>query len=191
VQRNLQDLPWTDHCEQLIARLQWLHQQQPEQWPDVSRSALAATATDWLLPYLNGMTSLNDVRNLNLADALRNTLDWSQWSELDRLAPAEWTLPTGSVRTLDYAAENGPVLRARLQEFYGLQQHPTLATGHKLLLELLSPAQRPIQVTRDLPGFWQGSYKDVAKDMRGRYPKHYWPDDPQDAVATTKTKRNM
>ncbi len=189
--RELSDLPWNEHSEQLIARLAWLHQQHPAQWPAISRADLVASAEHWLLPYLNGMTSLNDVRNLQLLDALKNTLDWSRWSELDRLAPAEWHLPTGSIRTLDYAAENGPVLRARLQEFYGLQQHPTLPGGQKILLELLSPAQRPIQLTRDLPGFWQGSYKEVAKDMRGRYPKHYWPDDPQNAIATTKTKRHL
>lgn len=190
-QRELQDLPWTDTSAQLIARLQWLHQQQPDQWPDLSRAALIQSAEDWLLPYLNGMTSFNDLRALNLVDALRNTLEWSRLSEMDRLAPGHWSLPAGTTHTLDYAAENGPVLRARLQEFYGLQQHPTLPNGHRLLLELLSPAQRPLQVTRDLPGFWQGSYKEVAKEMRGRYPKHFWPDNPQDATATTRTKRNM
>lgn len=189
--RQLQDLPWDEHSEQLIARVQWLRQQQPEQWPDFSRTALAASAEDWLLPYLQDMSSLADVSRLNLPDALKNALDWSRWSELERLAPARWTLPTGSSPLLDYAAENGPVLRARLQEFYGLQQHPTLPGGQKLLLELLSPAQRPIQLTRDLPGFWQGSYKEVAKDMRGRYPKHYWPDNPQDAEATTRTKKHL
>lgn len=87
--------------------------------------------------------------------------------------------------------ENGPVLRARLQEFYGLNVHPTLPNGQRILLELLSPAQRPIQLTRDLPGFWHGSYREVAKDMRGRYPKHFWPDNPHEAAATMKTKRNI
>ncbi len=190
-QNGLRDLPWTDTCTQFIARVQWLQQQQPEQWPDLSNAALTESATSWLLPYLNGMTSINDLRQLNLLDALKNTLDWSRVNEVDRLAPASWSLPAGTTHYLDYAAENGPVLRARLQEFYGLQQHPALPKGQKLLLELLSPAQRPIQVTRDLPGFWQGSYKEVAKEMRGRYPKHFWPDNPQDASATTRTKRNM
>lgn len=192
LQKNvLDDLPWNDTTTQLLARLQWLHQHAPEQWPDCSRNALNAAVHDWLLPFLNNVYSMADVQKINLHDALKNRLEWNQWQALDTQAPATFTLPTGNNRELDYAAENGPVLRARLQEFYGLNVHPTLPNGQKILLELLSPAQRPIQVTRDLPGFWNGSYKEVAKDMRGRYPKHFWPDNPANAVATTKTKRNM
>ncbi|HVK99749.1 MAG TPA: ATP-dependent helicase HrpB, partial [Dongiaceae bacterium] len=190
-QNDLNDLPWTDHTQQLLARLQWLHQQQPEQWPDVSRAALRTTVDTWLLPFLNNIYSFADLQKIDLNDALKNVLEWSQWQALDTQAPVSLILPAGTTRELDYAAENGPVLRARLQEFYGLKEHPTLPNGQRILLELLSPAQRPIQLTRDLPGFWHGSYKEVAKDMRGRYPKHYWPDDPASAAATTKTKRNM
>ena len=191
LRNELNDLPWTENREQLVARVQWLHQRQPEQWPDMSRSALAATAKQWLLPFLNDRYSLADVEKMPLQDALKSYLDWSLWTELDRLAPSHWALPAGTVRELDYSGENGPVLRARLQEFYGLNQHPALPNGQRILLELLSPAQRPIQLTRDLPGFWHGSYREVAKDMRGRYPKHFWPDNPHEAVATTRTKRNM
>lgn len=192
LQKNaLDDLPWNDNTTQLLARLQWLHRQQPDQWPDCSRTALSESIQDWLLPFLNNIYSLTEVQKINLHDALKNRLEWNQWQALDTQAPTAITLPAGTTRELDYLAENGPVLRARLQEFYGLNVHPTLPNGQRILLELLSPAQRPIQVTRDLPGFWHGSYREVAKDMRGRYPKHFWPDDPASAVATTKTKRNM
>lgn len=189
--KDLNDLPWSDSTTHLLSRLQWLHRQQPAHWPDSSRAALADTLEHWLLPFLNNVYSLAELQKINLHDALKNTLEWSQWQALDDQAPSTITLPAGTTRELDYAAENGPVLRARLQEFYGLNTHPTLPNGQRILLELLSPAQRPIQVTRDLPGFWHGSYKEVAKDMRGRYPKHFWPDDPSSATATTRTKRNM
>lgn len=192
LQKNaLDDLPWTDATTALLARLHWLHRQQPHQWPDFSRSTLSATAADWLLPFLNGLYSLADVQKINLHDALKSRLDWNQWPLLDTQAPARLTLPAGTTHELDYRADNGPVLRARVQEFYGLTTHPTLPSGERILLELLSPARRPIQLTRDLPGFWRGSYADVAKDMRGRYPKHYWPDDPAQATATTQTKRHL
>lgn len=184
-------LPWTDSALQLQARVNWLHQQYPQQWPDFSDEALKSTLTEWLLPFLDGIYSASDLRKLELAMVLKSHLSWPLQQQLEQLAPATWTLPTGSQPALDYGAENGPVLRARMQEFYGLQQHPTLAGGQSLLIELLSPAHRPMQITRDLPGFWKGSYREVAKDMKGRYPKHFWPENPMEAAPTTRTKRKM
>ncbi len=188
---KLQDLPWNEVSRQWLARLDWLHRMDPKRWPLQNLNTLIDQAEMWLLPYLQGRLSLAAMTQVPLLEALRSLLDWSLWEPMDRLAPTHWTLPTGTVKALDYSHDNGPVLRARLQEFYGLSQHPTLSDGTKILLELLSPAQRPIQLTRDLPGFWQGSYAEVAKEMRGRYPKHFWPPSPATAVPTTVTKRRM
>lgn len=184
-------LPWNEAALQLQARVNWLHRQQPEVWPDFSGAALNAGIDEWLTPYLDGVYNANGLAKLDLTQVLRSHLSWHLQQQLDALAPASWELPTGSHPHLDYAAENGPVLRARMQEFYGLREHPTLPGGHTLLLELLSPAHRPLQITRDLPGFWKGSYREVAKDMKGRYPRHYWPDNPMEAQATTRTKKKM
>lgn len=189
-QRELDDLPWDASSEQWCARVQWLHQQQPDQWPDVSKQTLKQQAEHWLAPFLTNRHRLDDLKSLPVSDALNSLLTWDQQHTLQQQAPTHWTLPTGQQHPLDYSA-TPPVLRARLQEFYGLQQHPCLPDGEALSLELLSPARRPIQITRDLPGFWQGSYQQVAKEMRGRYPKHFWPDDPAHAQATTRTKNAM
>lgn len=197
-------LPWNESALQLQARVNWLHRHpSPQQdgtnpsdnatphWPDFSDAALNATLDEWLTPYIDGMYNANDLAKLDLAQVLKSHLSWPLQQQLDTQAPSTWPLPTGSHPYLDYAAENGPVLRARMQEFYGLQTHPTLPNGHTLLLELLSPAHRPLQITRDLPGFWKGSYREVAKEMKGRYPRHYWPDNPMEAQATTRTKKKM
>lgn len=184
-------LPWNDAALQLQARVNWLHKQMPAQWPDFSDAVLNASLDEWLSPYLEGIYSANELNKLEISQILKAHLSWPLQQPLDALAPTHWALPTGSHPPLYYSAENGPVLRARMQEFYGVQTHPTLSGGQALLLELLSPAHRPLQITRDLPGFWKGSYREVAKEMRGRYPKHYWPDNPQEAQATTRTKRNM
>ncbi len=184
-------LPWNESALQLQARVNWLHRQQPAQWPDFGDATLKATLDDWLSPYLDGIYNATELGKLELAQVLKSSLSWPQQQQLESLAPACWALPTGSEPYLDYAAENGPVLRARMQEFYGLQTHPTLPSGQPLLVELLSPAHRPLQITRDLPGFWTGSYREVAKEMRGRYPRHFWPENPMEAQATTRTKKKM
>lgn len=184
-------LPWDEEARQLQARVNWLHQQFPERWPDYSDETLRVELEEWLTPYLDSVYSANDLSRLSLAQMLKAYLSWPLPQQLDSEAPANWSLPTGSAPTLDYTVENGPVLRARMQEFYGLREHPTLPGGQSLLVELLSPAHRPLQITRDLPGFWKGSYKEVAKEMRGRYPKHFWPENPSDAQATTRTKAKM
>jgi ATP-dependent helicase HrpB len=184
-------LPWDDASRAWQARLQWLHQKDPGQWPAVDDASLADTLDDWLASFLTGQYSATALRQIDLLAALKSLLPWDRQSQSERLAPSRWPLPTGETRELDYAAVNGPVLRGRMQEFFGLSVHPSLPSGERLLVEILSPAHRPIQVTRDLPGFWKGSYREVAKEMRGRYPKHFWPEDPQSAAATTRTKRHM
>jgi len=165
-------LPWSKDQRALVARARYLN-------PD-----FAITSAE-LAPHLLGKTSLADVG----ADDLEPLLPYSLRAEIDRALPSHFDAPSGSRVPIDYAAENGPALEIRVQELYGLNRHPSVANGRiPLLLVLLSPAHRPIQTTRDLPGFWRGSWKDVAKDMRGRYPRHLWPDDPASAQATSRAK---
>jgi|TARA_Y100001954_G_scaffold58126_1_gene62772 ATP-dependent helicase HrpB len=186
---DLQPLPWHENSLQLCQRLCWLHRSQPGQWPDFSREALQQDAREWLAPFLENCYSFKELSHIPLLDALRNRLGWERLVELDQAAPADWELATGKHR-IHY--DNGtPTLKVRLQECYGISSHPTLPGGEPITLELLSPARRPLQITRDLGAFWTGSYREVAKEMRGRYPKHFWPDDPATAQATTRTKRAM
>jgi ATP-dependent helicase HrpB len=150
---------------------------------------LISTLTEWLAPFLAGKTALSQIGADDLAAALDALLPWSLRKRLDAEAPTHFTAPSGSQVPIDYEAEEGPKLSIRVQEMFGLAVHPTIAGGRvPLLVELLSPAQRPVQVTRDLPGFWRGSYKDVRTDLRGRYPRHPWPDDPLTAPATRRAK---
>ncbi len=158
-------------------------------WPDVSDAHLTQTLEDWLSPYLAGKKSLGDIASGDLKSALDGLLPWDRRNELDTLAPSHFEAPTGSRVPIDYGADPGPRIAIRVQELFGLDQHPAIANGRILLLvELLSPAQRPIQLTRDLPGFWLGSWADVKAEMKGRYPKHPWPDDPAQAEATRRVK---
>ena len=184
-------LPWNEADQSLLMRMNWLHVQSPDTWPDWREQTLLAQAEDWLLPYLAGMNRYQDLQQLNLGSLLLATLPPEKQRQLEQQAPKAWLLPTGSLRDIQYDSEKGPVLSARMQELYGLTTHPCIGSGYPLLIEILSPASRPIQITRDLPAFWQGSYREVAKEMRGRYPKHVWPDDPANARATTKTKRHQ
>ncbi|GAA3947131.1 ATP-dependent helicase HrpB [Allohahella marinimesophila] len=184
-------LPWSDRTSQLRARMQWLHQQDPEQWPDMSDQRLFGDITaldEWLGPDLDQRASFASLASIDLTAALKRRLSWAQWPQLDQLAPVSLSLKNGQTVEVDYQDERGPVIRVRLQALFGLDEHPRLGNGATLLIELLSPARRPLQVTSDLPGFWSGSYREVAKEMRGRYPKHPWPDDPAQAVATTRAK---
>ena len=189
--QGLECLPWTDTAENLRQRVNWLHRHSPDNWPDWCDSKLSDSMAEWLLPYLAGMRKLADLKTLNITDILRSQLPWELQTRLEHQAPGKWQLPTGNDRDITYDPEKGPVLRARMQELYGIQQHPMIADDVPLLIEILSPANRPIQITRDLPGFWKGSYEEVAREMRGRYPKHYWPENPAQAKATTKTKRHL
>jgi ATP-dependent helicase HrpB len=182
-------LPWGEPAIGLRARIGFLRALDGDPWPDVSDAALAAQAEAWLPGALTGLRSLAALRPDALEAALRTLVSWELQAKLDRLAPPRFTAPTGSTIAIDYAAEGGPRVELRVQELFGLAVHPTLADGRvPLTLALTSPARRPIQVTKDLPGFWRGSWAEVRKEMRGRYPRHPWPDDPLAAPPTTRAK---
>jgi ATP-dependent helicase HrpB len=182
-------LPWSQDQLQWRDRIMFLRQHDAEDWPDVSDQSLNDTTLTWLAPYLSGKASLTEITAGDLSAALDAMLPWDRRKRLDAEAPTHFTTPAGSRIALDYAAEQGPTLSVRVQELYGLATHPALADGRvALTLELLSPAHRPIQITRDLPGFWRGSWAAVKTEMKGRYPKHLWPDDPAAAQATTRAK---
>jgi ATP-dependent helicase HrpB len=183
-------LPWTKGQSQLRERAAFLRKAEPEEnWPDLSDEGLAQEPELWLAPHLLGRASLASIQPSDLDSALAVLLPWELKRRLDQEAPTHFTAPTGSSLAVDYAAEAGPTISVRVQELYGLATHPALAGGRvPLVLELLSPAHRPIQVTRDLPGFWRGSWAAVKSEMKGRYPRHLWPDDPAAALPTTRAK---
>ncbi|MFN3857908.1 MAG: ATP-dependent helicase HrpB [Caulobacter sp.] len=180
-------LPLGEASRGLLARAGFLHRRAPEAWPAMTEAALLARLEDWLEPLIGSRRSLSALNDGEIEAALRTLIPWEQQRRLDAEAPARWTAPTGSRLAVDYEAEQGPTVSARVQEFYGLDVHPTVA-GEPLVLALLSPAHRPIQVTRDLPGFWRGSWRDARIDMKGRYPRHLWPEEPWLAQATTRAK---
>ncbi|WP_414473231.1 ATP-dependent helicase HrpB [Microvirga sp. M2] len=186
---GLDALPWSKALAQWRERVMFLRKAEGDEWPDLSDAALTATAEEWLAPHLVGRSGLNDIGPDLLSEALRNRLPWNLQRRLDAEAPTHIEVPTGSQIPIDYGAEEGPVLAVRVQELFGLDRHPAIAAGRvPLILHLLSPAQRPIQITRDLPGFWRGSWAAVRADMRGQYPKHPWPDDPLTAPPTRRAK---
>lgn len=189
VAAGLDKLPWSKALKQWRDRVMFLRRAEDENWPDLSDAALAATAGEWLAPALYDKTSLKDFSAGDLSDAVMNLLPWELRARLDREAPTHFEAPTGTMLAIDYEAEQGPTIAVRLQELFGLNTHPSIARGAvPLVLELLSPAQRPVQVTRDLPGFWRGSYAAVRSDLRGRYPRHPWPEDPASAMPTRRVK---
>lgn len=182
-------LPWSDAARTLRARLAFLHCHDPS-WPDVSDVALDAALTTWLLPSITGMRRLDDLRRVDLGVRLLDLVSWSQRAELESLAPERIEVPSGSRVAIDYADPTAPVLAVRLQEVFGMQQSPRLLGGRiTVVMHLLSPARRPVQVTRDLASFWASGYFDVRKDLRGRYPRHHWPEDPLTATALSGAKR--
>ena len=182
-------LPWSKEQKALRARATYLRRLIGEEWPDLGDEALARNAVAWLAPHIYGRASLREITAEHLGHALEMLLPWAKRQEMERLLPAHFDAPSGSRLPIDYEAENGPALEVRVQELFGLDRHPSIAGGKvPLLLVLLSPAHRPIQTTRDLPGFWRGSWRDVAKDLKGRYPKHVWPADPATAQATARAK---
>jgi ATP-dependent helicase HrpB len=186
---GLDRLPWSKQSKQWRDRVMFLRKAEGESWPDLSDDALAARRDDWLLPALYDKTSLKDFSARDLSDALSRLLPWELRARLEREAPTHFEAPTGTMLAIDYEAEQGPAIAVRLQELFGLNAHPSIANGAvPLVLELLSPAQRPVQVTRDLPGFWRGSYAAVRSDLRGRYPRHPWPEDPANALPTRRVK---
>ena len=182
-------LPWTKALAQWRDRVMFLRQSEGASWPDLSDAALAASAEAWLAPALAGKTALAEFTADEFATALGEFLPWPLRRRLDAEAPVYFEAPTGSRVPIDYAGDGGPKIAIRVQELFGLDRHPAIAGGKvPLAIELLSPAQRPVQTTRDLPGFWRGSYAAVRAEMRGRYPKHPWPDDPIAATATRRAK---
>ena len=183
-------LPWSNAQLQLRDRVRFLRHSEGDEWPDLSNDALARSAAEWLAPFLAGKTALSQIGADELSAALDTLLPWALRKRLDTEAPTHFTAPSGSSVLIDYEAEQGPTVSIRVQELFGLARHPSIAGGRvPLVIELLSPAHRPVQVPRDLPGFWHGSYKDVKTEMRGRYPRHPWPDDPLHAPATRRAKR--
>ncbi len=187
--RGVAELPWEKSAEQFRARVAFLHARLGGDWPDVSDAALAESLDDWLGPYLTGKRRLDAVTPGVLHEGLASLVPWDKRATMDRLAPTHFDAPSGSRVPIDYSDPNGPVLEIRVQELFGLDRHPSVGDGGvPLTVTLLSPAHRPIQITKDLPGFWRGSWRDVRSDMRGRYPKHVWPDDPLVAQATARAK---
>lgn len=190
---GLETLVWSPSALSLRHRLQTLHYHSAENaCGDFSDEALLASLETWLLPYITTQSSFRDCESLDLYAILSSQLSWEQTKQLDTLLPTHFIAPTGSTIALDYSDPEAIVLAVRIQEVFGLNTHPSVMEGNiPLLVHLLSPARRPIQVTRDLVGFWNGSYSDVKKELKGRYPKHYWPDDPRNAEATSRTKKYM
>ena len=186
---GLDALPWSDATRQWRDRVMFLRAHEDGAWPDLSDGALAGTVETWLAPRLVDRTALSQISPGDLASALADLLPWSLRHRLDLEAPTHVTVPTGSHIPVDYGQEGGPVLAVRVQELFGLARNPAIADGRvPLVLHLLSPAGRPIQVTRDLPAFWRGSWQEVRREMRGRYPKHPWPEDPLAAEPTRRAK---
>jgi ATP-dependent helicase HrpB len=182
-------LPWSKAQQQLRDRVAYLRRADPQTWPDLSDASLAATAADWLAPVLVGKTGLPAIDAGDLDTALQALLPWDLARRLEREAPTHFEAPTGQRHPIAWDGPEGPVLAIRVQELFGLSAHPSVAGGRlPLTLELLSPAHRPIQITRDLPGFWRGSWAAVRADMRGRYPRHPWPEDPANAAPTKRAK---
>jgi len=187
---GLDRLPWSKVALQWRNRVRFLRGTEGEEWPDLSNEGLARNAAEWLEPLLLDKTTRAEISAEQLSDAVSALVPWNLRRRLDAEAPTHFTAPSGSHVPIDYEAEEGPKLSIRVQELFGLARHPAIAGGRvPLVIELLSPAHRPVQVTRDLPGFWRGSYADVKAEMRGRYPKHPWPDDPLTALATRRAKR--
>ncbi|MBZ0059058.1 MULTISPECIES: ATP-dependent helicase HrpB [unclassified Leclercia] len=189
--RGLSVLNWTPEAEQFRIRLHCAAKWLPEyDWPAVDDASLLADLENWLLPQMSGVHSLRALKALDVKAALQNLTDWSLRQRLDTELPGHYTVPTGSRIAIRYHEDNPPALAVRMQEMFGEATTPAIAQGRvPLVLELLSPAQRPLQITRDLGAFWAGSYREVQKEMKGRYPKHVWPDDPANTAPTRRTKK--
>jgi ATP-dependent helicase HrpB len=185
---GLARLPWTKPLAQWRGRVSFLRRAEGEPWPDLADSALAASP-DWLAPFLLGKTRLDELTGDEFGQALKALLPYDLARRLEAEAPSHYVAPTGTAAAVDYECEGGPSVALRVQELFGLSVHPSLAGGRvPLTLHLLSPAHRPIQITRDLPGFWKGSWAGVRADLRGRYPRHFWPEDPANAQPTNRAK---
>ncbi len=191
--KGLAVLNWSENSKQLLERIRCAADWLPEElWPETSEAELLKNLEHWLEPYLTGVNSLQAMKKIDLEPVLMSYLSWPLNQNIDKWLPAYYFLPTGTKKKIRYKQGQDPVLSVRMQEMFGQQVSPQIAQGRKkLLVELLSPAQRPLQITSDLASFWASGYKEVQKEMKGRYPKHVWPDDPANHVATTKTKRQL
>jgi ATP-dependent helicase HrpB len=188
-QAGITCLGWQKKSRELQARIQSAHLWQPDTWPDVADETLLQDLS-WLEPYLTGAKGFNDLKKLDLVDLLLARLSWQDQQELDRLAPTHLKVASGSRIKLHYQPGEVPILPVRIQQMFGCKETPTVAGGKlPVLIHLLSPAQRPIQITSDLAAFWQTTYREVKKELAGRYPKHYWPENPLEAQATNRAKR--
>ena len=186
IRRDGVALPWSRDARSFAERVAFLRGQGHD-LPDMRESTLLDSAHEWLRPHLAGMRRRSEVERIDLLGLLQQMLTWEQQRDVDQLAPSHVTVPTGSRIRVDYSDPSTPMIAVRLQELFGLAETPRI--GHMAItLQLLSPANRPVQVTRDLAGFWRSSYFDVRKDLRGRYPKHEWPEDPLGAVPTRRAK---
>jgi ATP-dependent helicase HrpB len=186
---GIERLNWSKQAAQLRTRVQFLRKAEGGEWPDLSNEGLAGNVEQWLAPQLMDKTGRGDLSAEQLFDAMTAPVPWDLRRRLDAEAPTHFTAPTGSSVPIDYEAEQGPTISIRVQEMFGLAKHPSIAGGRvPLVIELLSPGHKPVQITRDLPGFWRGSYADVRTELRGRYPRHPWPDDPASAPATRRAK---
>ncbi len=182
-------LAWTPSDHRYRSRLSFMHHIDPDNWPDVSDEHLAAHLDDWLIPVLGGASRRSDLESVDVKAALTTLIDWRRRRDLDRLAPTHFEVPSGSRIPIDYSSWPAPVLAVRLQELFGLAESPTVADGAvTLVLHLLSPAHRPVQITTDLASFWSTGYREVRRELRGRYPRHSWPEDPAAAVPTARVK---
>ena len=191
---GLDRLDWNPELRQWRARVAFLRriEGQESRWPDLSDEALLRTLDDWLGPYVSGLTTLDRVTQLDLTQPLHTLLSWEQSRQLERLAPTHLTVPSGSNVRVEYETPDLPILAVRLQEMFGCKDTPHLVSGKiPVMLHLLSPARRPVQITKDLSSFWKSTYLEVKKELRGRYPKHSWPDDPLTALPTAKAKRRL
>jgi ATP-dependent helicase HrpB len=187
-QLGLAAVPFPKDVAQLRDRIGFLHRSIGEPWPDMSDAALLARLDEWFVPFQGDAGSIDGIRGRDLAEGLLSLVPYELQRDLAKLAPTHFEAPTGQRHPIHYDGDE-PLLSIRVQELFGLTTHPTIGNGRlPLLLELISPGHRPIQTTRDLPGFWAGSWKDVRADMRGRYPKHPWPEDPANAAPTTRAK---
>jgi ATP-dependent helicase HrpB len=186
---GLSRLPWSKTQTQLRDRVGFLRAAGESEWPDLTDEALVNMVAEWLAPYLSGKTKLAEIEADDLGKALEALLPWNLKRRLEEEAPTHFEAPTGNRHAIDYESAGAPALHIRVQELFGLTQHPSIANGKlPLTLHLLSPAHRPIQITRDLPGFWKGSWAAVKAEMKGRYPRHSWPDDPAAAAPTARAK---
>jgi ATP-dependent helicase HrpB len=190
IRSRMVKIPFSPEALQFQARLRLIRWAFPEEnWPDVSEEALLENPRDWIIPWISGIRSAEELAALDILPALQERLSWEQRRRLQERAPVSILVPSGHNIPIDYVSGTIPVLAVKLQEMFGLPETPAIAEGRvRLLLHLLSPARRPVQITQDLKQFWMSGYPQVKKELKGRYPKHPWPDDPWNATPTRKTR---